>query len=156
MDQLGFYNGLVAAAIAICGQHEPIAFTKTGATVKDGHYTAFATNSSIIFSEGLNGRLTLSFSSALAEHLVRSWCGVSDPAEVQRLLPDTVGEIANLISATAIGKFDHGGRLIDVSTPAVVTGARADATFEGRRPLAVHLTSPQGDLEINVIIGENG
>lgn len=155
MDQLSFYNALIESAVSVCGQNDPIVFTKSGVSIKETRRTAFATSSSIVFSGGLHGRLTLSFSPALAEHLVRSWCGVREADKIQQLLPDTIGEIANLISAAAVARFDRDGRVIGVSPPAVVTGEHADTAFEGKSPLAVHLTSPHGDLEINVSIGGN-
>lgn len=74
------------------------------------------------------------------------------PVQIQAECKDIVGELANMITGNAMNLFAHSGKVIDITTPTVVSGKDFTITMVKQTTLGINLYSPYGQLEMNVAL----
>ncbi len=67
---------------------------------------------------------------------------------------DTIGEMANMITALAITKLHHKGFDFDLTPPSIITGREVEVTDTDLETLVVPLEFPFGGIDINIAIKE--
>lgn len=72
--------------------------------------------------------------------------------EIGNEYKDIVGELANMITGNALILFDISGKLINITTPTIISGENFTVTLMKQTTLSINLYSTIGKLEMNVAL----
>jgi chemotaxis protein CheX len=72
--------------------------------------------------------------------------------EIENEYKDIVGELANMITGNALILFDKSGKLINITTPTIISGENFTVTLMKQTTLSINLYSTIGKLEMNVAL----
>jgi chemotaxis protein CheX len=74
--------------------------------------------------------------------------------QMNQLVKETIMELANMITASAVTKLQDLGFSFDLTPPAIFTGVDMEISNNGVEALIVPMEISQGKIEINVAIRE--
>lgn len=74
--------------------------------------------------------------------------------QMNQLVKETIMELANMITASAVTKLQDLGFSFDLTPPAIFTGVDMEISSNGVEALIVPMKIAQGKIEINVAIRE--
>ena len=100
------------------------------------------------------GRLILDieFSAALK---IASIMNQEEFQQIDEMVIASIGEIANMITASAVTKLHAKGYNFDLTPPSIIKGKEVEITNIELETLVVPLELPFGKVEINIAIEEN-
>jgi chemotaxis protein CheX len=101
------------------------------------------------------GRMLIIFDRVLADKLVETMNGEFYDLDTD-MAHSTIGEIGNMIMGRSITKLYDLGFHFEITPPSVIVGKSVKISTLGIETLAVPYTLPDGRMEINVSIKENG
>ena len=99
-----------------------------------------------------NGVVIYSVKEYSAKKMVRRLDPDLNITNDKKAFSDAIGELANIISGNAMTAFSKQGINLNITTPSIITGDAFDINLLDQTTLSTTMTTPFGELEINVAI----
>jgi chemotaxis protein CheX len=104
----------------------------------------------------LSGQVVFNMKTEVAEKLVERMLADKPPLSRERLFSETIGKLANMITAKAADLLSRGNdRMLTIAAPAVVTGEQLDVTLVSKPTFVCGLHTQCGQVEMNVALAES-